>query len=119
MPTGICVIYGVIIAISIEIKTVRIFGIKISRIVRANEPSPLGIVVASIEVIKSCFAVEVISSIPYRISSGKVVGYAVNYTAITKGIICILNLAVAVCIIDCGNVTFSIPTCKRRSGVIN
>ena len=36
-------------------------------------------------------------------------GYAVNYTAITKGIVCILNLAIAVCIIDCGNVTQQVP----------
>ena len=108
MPTRIDIVNGVIIAVCVEVKSVRSFGINIFSTIWRDKSTPLGIIVSRIEVVKSCFAVEIVSSVTNRISSCKIVRNAVDYATVTPCVVGIFNLSVTVCIIDGNNVTMQI-----------
>ena len=63
MPTRINEINGIIITITIKIKTIYIFGIKIFSIIRTYKPSPLRGIITCIEEIPTCFGIVVITTV--------------------------------------------------------
>ena len=72
MPTRIGIIYGIIIAVSIEVKTVDVFVIEISGIIGRDESSPFGRIIARVEKIPFALGVVIVASISYGICGGKV-----------------------------------------------
>ena len=104
MSCRIYIIYRIISAVRIQIKSVRCFGIKIACVVGRDKSTPLGAVVARVEIIKLCFRIVVVAAVSYRVFA--------DYRNCTKGsstvtpsIIGISANLVAVCIVNTNNVT--------------
>ncbi len=71
MSCWITVIYRIIAAVYIQVKSVYAFGVKVVRAIGRNESAPFGIVVACVQEIKPCLAVEVIAAVAYWVVSCK------------------------------------------------
>ncbi len=55
MTRGINVVYRIIAAVRIEVKSINAFGVKVVRAIGRNESAPFGIVVACVEIIELGF----------------------------------------------------------------
>ena len=69
MASRIRIIYRIITAVSVKIKSVRIFGINILGTIRRDKSTPNRRIISRVEVVKLGFYIIVISSIAYRIRS--------------------------------------------------
>ena len=63
MPTRIGIVNRIITAITVKVKSICGFWIKISCIIGGDESSPLGAIVSRVQEIPTCFGVEVIASV--------------------------------------------------------
>ena len=63
MSTRVCIIHWIIIAIAIEIQSIDGFGVDIDGIIRGDESSPLGVIVAGVQVIQPGLPVVVIATV--------------------------------------------------------
>ena len=71
MPTRIGIIHRIIIAVSIEVKAVNIFGVEVSGIIGRDESSPFGRIIARVEKIPFALGIVVVAPISYGICGGK------------------------------------------------
>ena len=71
MPTRIGIIHRIIIAVSIEVKTVNVFEVEVSGIIGRDESSPFGRIIARVEKIPFALGVVVVAPISYGICGGK------------------------------------------------
>ena len=67
MPTRVYKVNGIITAITVKVKSIYGFGIKIRSIIRGNKSTPLGRIISRIEEIPTCFGIEVITSVSDRV----------------------------------------------------
>ena len=63
MPAWIRIIYGIIIAVSIKVKTIHRLGIKVIWAIGRDKPSPLRVIISCVEVIELYFSVVVITAV--------------------------------------------------------
>ena len=118
MPTRIAVIHRIITTITVKVKSIYTFGIKIRRIIRTYKSMPLGRVITCIEVVELGVLVVVISSITNGVSVGKLkVGGCAFDRTVTPSVVLIFNNLCSDSVVDSNNVTLSTrPTYKYRSG---
>ena len=100
MPTRIGIIHRIISAVRIQIQSVNTLWIKVACIIRRYKPSPLGIVVSRVQIVKLCFPIVVITSVANRIYLVYIcVGSTINYLTVSVCVVCVFTL-----------VTFPIPS---------
>ena len=92
MPTGIRIVYRIIITIRIQIQSIRRFGINILSSIRRNESTPLGTVISCVEVVKFCVLVVIVTAISDGVGICDLIIIGVNYFTVTPFIVSILLL---------------------------
>ena len=94
MPAWVNIIYRIITAVSVKIKSVGIFGINILGAIRRDKSTPLRVVIACVEVVELSSPIVVISSVSYGIGVCDVVITAVCDSAVAPRVVGVLtNLA--------------------------
>ena len=67
MPTRVYKVNGIITAITVKVKSIYGFGIKIRSIIWGDKSSPFGRVVSRVEEIPTCFIIKIVTSISDRV----------------------------------------------------
>ena len=118
MPTRIAVIHRIITTITVKVKSIYGFGVKIRSAIRGNKSTPLGRVVTRVEIVELGVLVVVIPSITNGVSVGKLkVGGCAFDRTVTPSVVLIFNNLCSDSVVDSNNVTLSTrPTYKYRSG---
>ena len=73
MSTRICVIYRIIIAVRIKIKSIRGIRIEVGGIIRRDKSAPSGVIVTRVQEVKPRFRIEVVASVANGIVTGEVI----------------------------------------------
>ena len=63
MPTRIAVVNRIIITITVKVKSIYGFGVKIRSAIRGNKSTPFGVIVSCIEEIPTCFIIKILTSV--------------------------------------------------------
>ena len=92
MSCWVNIINRIVAAVSIQVKSVYTFGIKIVCAIGRNEPAPLGVVVACVEKVKPCFTVDIVAAVAYWVVDGKSAKRIVCYRAVAVGVVNVLCL---------------------------
>ena len=109
MTTGVNIVYGIVIAIAIEVQTIYGFRVQVSGAVRRNESAPLGGVVSGVAVIQAGIIIVVVATVTDGVGVGNIVaGSLAGNGAITPGIIQILCLQGAVGVVDSHHIALEV-----------
>ena len=108
MPTRVNKVNRIIATITVEVKSIYGFVVKISSVIRGNKSTPFGGIIAGIEVVKVSFLVIVITSVTYGINVSNIRTCTSCDCTITPRIVGISNLNNTACVVDSSYVALKV-----------
>ena len=90
MPSRIRIVYGIVVAISVEIQSVRRIGVEVFGAVERNESAQGRVIIPCVKVIKIGFFVVIVAAVTNGVIFYNVFSYTVGYRAISPSVVGVL-----------------------------
>ena len=110
MPTGIDVVDGIIIAVTIQVQTIDGFGGQVGSVIGGDKSAPFGGVIPGVQVIQAGIVIVVIATITNGVGfCQSIVGSFRGNRTITPGVVQILSYESAAGIINADDISQQVP----------